>query len=1217
MKKWNLFKFSLFILLCIAINLAAKEFAFRLELPVWFDTIGTILCAYAAGPICGSIVGITGNLIEGMTNKMALIYCLTSISIGVVVGLFAKKKALENWFGALTVGSLITITSIIVSVPLDLLVNNGSTGNKWGDGVIGRLTELGWPRTISVLTGQFYIEFLDKMVSVLLVFGAIQLYRKLFRKPEPEKKHERGPETLETIEKSITMLFVVFLTAGLFRSVSAEQPEISYNSYVQTVYSTRNGIPCGEANDIEQTTDGILWVGTYNGLYRYNGREFKEMKYDSIHNVNCLDVDEEGRLWVGTNDSGLSIIINDKVTTVLDKNRGLSADKVRGIVQSFDGNYYIGTSEYLQILSLNSGMKIVKTIHEIQNVTKIAANNRGHVAAVTNDGRLFLMKDKKILVSRQITEGKEKYSTCAFDSSGHLFAGTNLGTVYIFNVTHDGFDHEEIHPCEGVVNIKDLHRLNNGDIFVTADNGIGYLDNDNKYHGINTNEFNNSIDNMIIDYQGNFWFTSSRLGLLRLAPSSFRDVYNNIGLENEVVNAVAEWQGNFYFGTDSGMDVVNADCSEQVINSIYEKMKEKRIRCLFVDSSGSLWISTDKNGLYEIEADGTSHHIMRNGFNTRSRLVIELADGTILEGGGNGLSFIKNHKVQSTIDMGIGILTATELPDGRILVGTDGNGLAVVENGNVTDILTKEDGLGSVVILRTVYDSKGGGVFIMTGYGLDYMEADGTIRVLHKFPYNNNYDITITDNDRLFIMSSAGIYVVNREELLSEDETLNYELLNYRRGLTSPVTANSWNYIDENGNLYLPCSTGVFIVNINQYSVPVKTYRMSISSLILDGKEVENERGQSIVIDRNVSEIAMVPEFINYSVQNPTVGYYLEKNAEPELIDTGKDKQEKTQKNWHMQPEESLNSVVLTNLDPGEYTFYLGVFDDSDEGQSGAEIDEEKEQEPFVSQAYTLIKEKAIYDNSWFMVYMLVIPMLAVAWFTWFFVRRQVQHTLDLQQKEIELAHRQIQMGNDTVMAIAKAVDAKDVRTARHSQRVSLYSVMIARELGWTDEQCESLRKTALMHDIGKIGIPDSILNKPAKLTDEEYAIMKSHTVRGAEILKGLTFIDHVVEGAKYHHERVDGRGYPNGLKGDEIPINARIIGVADAFDAMTANRVYRKQMDFEYVFNEMRKGRGTQFDPQMDDILLKLIDEGKIDLNKLYDVKPDDDPVDIPEKKE
>ena len=114
---------------------------------------------------------------------------------------------------------------------------------------------------------------------------------------------------------------------------------------------------------------------------------------------------------------------------------------------------------------------------------------------------------------------------------------------------------------------------------------------------------------------------------------------------------------------------------------------------------------------------------------------------------------------------------------------------------------------------------------------------------------------------------------------------------------------------------------------------------------------------------------------------------------------------------------------------------------------------------------------------------------------------------------------------------------------------------------------------------------------------------MKSHTTRGAEILKDFTLLDNVIDGAQYHHERYDGRGYPKGLKGEEIPLFARIIGVADAFDAMTANRIYRQQMDFSYVLGEMQRCRGTQFDPKFVDILLKLINDGTIDLNKIYHV--------------
>ena len=198
-------------------------------------------------------------------------------------------------------------------------------------------------------------------------------------------------------------------------------------------------------------------------------------------------------------------------------------------------------------------------------------------------------------------------------------------------------------------------------------------------------------------------------------------------------------------------------------------------------------------------------------------------------------------------------------------------------------------------------------------------------------------------------------------------------------------------------------------------------------------------------------------------------------------------------------------------------------------------------------------------------------------------------------------------MGNETILSIARTVDAKDSNTSEHSFRVSEYSVCIAKQLGYSKEKCENLRQMALLHDIGKIGIPDAILNKPGKLTNEEYEIMKSHVLRGGEILKDFTLIDNVSVGALYHHEKYDGTGYCHGLKGEDIPLDARIIGIADAFDAMTANRVYRKQLDIEVVIEELKRCSGTQFDPKLVDILLALIEDGTIDVADLYKKSKED----------
>lgn len=177
------------------------------------------------------------------------------------------------------------------------------------------------------------------------------------------------------------------------------------------------------------------------------------------------------------------------------------------------------------------------------------------------------------------------------------------------------------------------------------------------------------------------------------------------------------------------------------------------------------------------------------------------------------------------------------------------------------------------------------------------------------------------------------------------------------------------------------------------------------------------------------------------------------------------------------------------------------------------------------------------------------------------------------------------------IETLAYTIDAKDKYTKGHSARVAKYSRMIAGLLGKSEEKKRQVYLAGLLHDIGKISIPDTIINKAGKLTDEEYEQIKKHPVNGAEILEKMKSIPYIKDGAKYHHERYDGKGYPSGLKGQEIPELARIIAVADAYDAMTSNRSYRNVMDQAMVRQEIWKGMGTQFDPMFAKIMISLID--------------------------
>ena len=174
-------------------------------------------------------------------------------------------------------------------------------------------------------------------------------------------------------------------------------------------------------------------------------------------------------------------------------------------------------------------------------------------------------------------------------------------------------------------------------------------------------------------------------------------------------------------------------------------------------------------------------------------------------------------------------------------------------------------------------------------------------------------------------------------------------------------------------------------------------------------------------------------------------------------------------------------------------------------------------------------------------------------------------------------------------------VDAKDAYTQGHSHRVAEYSQKIAKAMGKDEDECRSVYYIGMMHDCGKVYIPDDILKKPGRLTDEEFAVIKSHTIHGGEMLKDVKSVPNLLEGALHHHERYDGRGYPDGLVGKEIPEVGRIICVADSFDAMNSSRCYRPNLTPEVILGELTKNRGTQFDPDIVDIFLTLIDKGEV----------------------
>ncbi len=208
-------------------------------------------------------------------------------------------------------------------------------------------------------------------------------------------------------------------------------------------------------------------------------------------------------------------------------------------------------------------------------------------------------------------------------------------------------------------------------------------------------------------------------------------------------------------------------------------------------------------------------------------------------------------------------------------------------------------------------------------------------------------------------------------------------------------------------------------------------------------------------------------------------------------------------------------------------------------------------------------------------------------------LQKHLQDEVFLQTKRAEERRKQVErLSNQIINALAESIDAKDSYTNGHSMRVAQYSVKIAERAGKSKEEQERIHYMGLLHDIGKIGIPDSIITKNSSLSDKEYYVTRKHPEIGAEILANISEIPDLGIGARWHHERYDGTGYPDGLKGEEIPEEARIIAVADAYDAMASKRSYRDVLPQQVVYGEIKKGKGTQFDPVFADIMLVLMEE-------------------------
>lgn len=959
----------------------------------------------------------------------------------------------------------------------------------------------------------------------------------------------------------IALLMVIAL---FFSGKPAFAEEKQADNYSAVMYNNSNGLPTSEANDIVQTDDGFIYIGSYSGLIRYDGVNFT--RFDSntgVTSVDSLFIDSKNRLWVGTNDSGIALYENGSFT-FYNRENGISSLSVRDITEDGAGNIIFGTTSELAYINDKGELSVID--NEAINgkyIKQLTAGKDGAVYGCTMDGVFFRMENLEITASYGSEEMGFGIVTCITPDeyeAGVVWLGTDKSNIIRGNITDKMMNFHVIN-AEPASNINSIGAIDENNFWVCSDSGIGILNKNGKYTAENY-PLNNSVEKSMTDYENNVWFVSSRQGVMKLVNNNFTDISDAAGLPEVVVNTTCLFNGDLYIGTDSGLYIVGEN-NEQKSNELTELLNGIRIRCIITDSQNKLWLCTyGANGLLCYDGKDFVSFNAENGLKSQKvRDVVELSDGTIAAATSGGVALIKDGKIENFLDesSGIGnaeILTVCGGDNGKIYLGSDGGGIFIVENGKAVKQIGLEGGLKSEIVLRIKPDEKRGGYWIITGNSLAYMK-DENVKTLTNFPYSNNFDIFTDNSDEAWILSSSGIYVVNADKLISVGE-IEYAFYDMKCGIPAIATANSRSCLAEDGTLYIAGQTGVAAVNINARRKNGSEIKLAVPYVDIDDKRVMINDGETLKIPANCKRLTIYGYALTFGFSNPRLSYCLEGFDNDKISVTRQD----------------LQPISYTNLDSGEYTFRFSIIDITT-GQPTATVSVKME------------KERAFFEQFWFWA-LIVFGVLAVGMLAMLITMNIKNRRLKRKEEENRLFVDQI------IRAFAKCIDLKDTYTNGHSFRVARYTAMIAERMGYGKQQVEDIYNIGLLHDIGKIAVPDSILGKPSRLTNEEYEVIRHHAENGFKILKEIEIRPDLAIGAGYHHEYYDGSGYPQGLKGDEIPEVAQIITVADTFDAMNSTRAYRKQMSKDEILAEMRRISGKQLNPKIVDVFFELVDEGK-----------------------
>lgn len=966
----------------------------------------------------------------------------------------------------------------------------------------------------------------------------------------------------------------------LLLSLSASQPveaapipySLTRNGSLAVLYDAKNGLPASEANAVVQTIDGFIWIGGYGGLTRYDGKTFLPVLYQgSIINVTRLFTDSRDNLWIGTNQNGLALY-NNGVFRFFTEREGLRSNVIRALCERPDHDLVIGTPEGINYLHPDGTIE-AEPFPPLKNYIKRLVSTAKGYAGLTSRGDFFLVEDGRepIFIPRAQFGELPPSAFLPSDAGGRTFLiGTSGNTLLELTIPDDGAPSISPKGSVSLNTINDFFRDPDGRLWLCADNGIGLLTRDGEEMVITDSPLHDSVDAMMMDYEGNFWFASSRRGVQKITHNRFRNISAAADLPELIVNAAFPLPGGgLYVGTDKGLYLIGEGYM-QIRTPLTDMLAKARVRHIARDGSGNLWFSTYTNGLVRLAPDGTIRAFSsRDGLpGDRIRSVLPLQNGELAVAARNGIFWMRDGSISRPVQLNTEqFLTLCETKDGTLYGGTDGSGVYIFRDGKLTGHIGPEEGLADSVVLRICEDPMLGGIWILTGKSMG-LYKDGRLTARDAHGLTNCFDMAFSPDGAVWIFCLDGVHTVASSSMLPDAGT---NLIHYgiRDGLPGNVTANSFSAQDGKGKLYLCLTNGIASIDSQAHLLNAEPFRLSVPAVTVDGHPVFISKPEvrldgcpaavehgTVRIPADTRRLSISGHVLTNSLNNPLVRCYLEGFDEKPV-----------QAYW-----QDLRELTYTNLRGGTYVFHLGVLD-----ETGKDLRQELR--------LTIIKEPQFHERG--SVILIAVLVILLALYAVFRVGVHLRtRKLLARQQESRLFLNQI------IQAFAHTIDIKDAYTNGHSHRVAEYSAAIARELGMPEDRVEDVYNIGMLHDVGKIVVPDEILCKKGKLTSDEFAKIRRHVDSGGDILKQITSFPDIYLAAKYHHERMDGHGYNEGLLGEKIPFIARIVAVADTFDAMNSTRPYRKRMNRPDIEAELQRCSGSQLDPELVKVMLHLIDQ-------------------------